>query len=121
MYKRQSYTSFDRQGVHFITLNSLNPDPDGRYSIGAEQAEWLQADLEATGKATPVVVALHVPMLSLYYPVVDGTFKNADMITDFKPVFELLNGYNLKLVLQGHQHLHEEICERDRWFVTRCV
>ena len=48
-----SYTSFDRQGVHFITLNSLNPDPDGRYSIGAEQAEWLKADLEATGKATP--------------------------------------------------------------------
>ena len=78
----------------------------------------MKADLEATGKATPVVVALHVPMLSLYYPVVDGTFKNADMITDFKPVFELLNGYNLKLVLQGHQHLHEEICERDRWFVT---
>lgn len=117
-YFGPSHTSFDHQGVHFITLNSLNPDAEGRYSIGPEQMEWLQKDLETAGKGTPIVVSLHVPMLSLYYPVVEGNFKGDDMITDMKEVIDLLNGYNLKLVLQGHQHLHEEIQERNRWFIT---
>lgn len=110
--------SFTYRGVHFIVLNSLNPDGNGGYCIGAEQMEWLKNDLKTIGEETPVVVSLHVPMLSLYYPVVEGTFKGADMISDTKPVFDLLNRYKLELVLQGHQHLHEEIRERNRRFVT---
>ncbi len=117
-YFGPTHTSFDHQGVHFITLNSLNLDAEGHYSIGPEQVEWLKENLETTGKETPVVVSLHVPMLSLYYPVVEGNFKDADMIVNMKEVIDLLNGYNLKLVLQGHQHLHEEIQERNRWFIT---
>ncbi len=113
-----SHNSFNHKGVHFITLNSLNPDQNGQYSIGSEQLEWLRKDLETIGKETPVVVSLHVPMLSLYYPVVEGTLKAYDMIANTKQVVDLLNGYNLKLVLQGHQHIHEEIKERNRWFVT---
>lgn len=57
-------------------------------------------------------------MLSLYYPVVEGNFNGLDTVTNTKQVFERLNGYNLKLVLQGHQHIHKEIQERNRWFVT---
>lgn len=117
-YFGPSHNSFDHKGVHFITLNSLDPDENNQYSIGPEQLEWLRKDLEATGKETPVVISLHVPMLSLYYPVVEGTFKGYDMIANTKQVVDLLNGYNLKLVLQGHQHIHEEIQERNRWFVT---
>ena len=30
----------------------------------------------------------------------------------------LLKSYDLRLVLQGHQHIHEELLERDHWFVT---
>ena len=33
-------------------------------------------------------------------------------------MFELLKSYDLRLVLQGHQHIHEELLERDHWFVT---
>lgn len=117
-YMGPSRSAFDHKGMHFIALNSLNPDENGNYSIGKEEMEWLRADLEKTGKDTPLVVSLHVPMLSLYYPVVEGNFKGLDMVTDTKPLFDLLNGYNLKLVLQGHQHIHEEIQERNRWFVT---
>ena len=110
--------SFDHKGIHFVTLNSLVPDSNGRWSVGDEQLEWLKGDLDAAGKDTPVIISMHVPMLSLYYPVVDGIFSGADMVTDSKKTFDLLKQYNVRLVLQGHQHIHEEIQERGRWFVT---
>lgn len=117
-YFGPSYHSFDHKGIHFIALNSMDPDKEGNYSIGAEQMEWLQKDLRSVGEKTPIIVSLHVPMLSLYYPVVEGNFKGLDMISNTKPLFELLKSYDLRLVLQGHQHIHEELLERDHWFVT---
>ena len=117
-YFGPSRISFNHKGVHFVSLNSLNPDKEGNFSIGAEEMDWLKRDLDAIGKDMPVVVAQHVPMLSLYYPVVEGNFLGKDMITDTKPLFELLKGYNVQLVLQGHQHIHEELLERNHWFVT---
>ena len=110
--------SFDHKGIHFVTLNSLVPDSKGRWSVGDEQLEWLKGDLDTAGKDTPVIISMHVPMLSLYYPVVEGNFKGSDMVTDTKKLFDLLDGYNLKLVLQGHQHILEEIRERGRLFIT---
>ena len=117
-YFGPSRTSFNHKGIHFVSLNSVNPDKEGNFSVGAEEMDWLKRDLDAIGKEMPVIVAMHVPMLSLYYPVVEGNFLGKDMITDTKPLFELLKGYNVQLVLQGHQHIHEELLERNRWFVT---
>lgn len=114
----ETYQSFTHEGVHFITLNSLYPSDKGAYSVNVGQLEWLKKDLEQTGTDTPIVVSLHVPMLSLYYPVVEGNFKGLDMICNTKEVFEALNPYNVKLILQGHQHIYEQIQERNRWFVT---
>lgn len=113
-----TYRSFTHKGVHFITLNTMYPSVEGAYSINPEQLEWLRNDLQATGTEMPVVISLHVPMLSLYYPVVEGNFKPLDMISNTKEVFDLLDTYNVKLVLQGHQHIYEQIHQRDKWFVT---
>ena len=114
----KTYYSFDHKGVHFIVLNSLHPCKKGPYSVDAAQMKWLKEDLQKTGKETPVVVSIHVPMLSLYYPVVDGILRGADMIENTKEVVDALMPYNVKLVLQGHQHIYEQIQERSRWFVT---
>ena len=114
-----THCSFSQKGVHFVILNSLYPQDDkAAYSVGAEQLAWLKADLDTVGKQTPVIVSLHVPMLSLYYPVVEGTMKAWDMIADSKAVVDLLKEYNTQLVLQGHQHIDEQIQERNLWFVT---
>ncbi|MGL4520446.1 MAG: metallophosphoesterase family protein [Phocaeicola sp.] len=114
----ETYFSYTHKGVHFVVLNSLYPTAEGAYSINPEQLEWLKADLDRAGTEVPIIVSLHVPMLSLYYPVVEGNFKPLDMIQNTKEVFELLNNYNVQLILQGHQHLYEQIQERNRWFVT---
>mgnify|MGYP003164270345 CR=1 FL=1 len=72
--------------MHFITLNGLFPCEKGPYSVSPEEMEWLKSDLQKVGKEVPVVVSIHVPMLSLYYPVVEGNFKGADMICNTKDV-----------------------------------
>lgn len=114
-----TFRSFTQKGVHFVILNSLYPQSDeAPYNVGAEQLAWLKADLDTVSAETPVIVSLHVPMLSLYYPVVEGSMKAWDMIADTKQVVDLLKKHNTQLVLQGHQHLYEQIFERDLWFVT---
>ncbi len=110
--------SFTSKGVHFVVLNALHPSQGKPYWVDDEQLAWLQADLEQAGEGVPIMVSTHVPLLSLYYPVVDGTMKAWDMVHNSKAVVDLLKRYNTRLVLQGHQHIYEQIYERDLWFVT---
>jgi len=110
--------SFNYKGVHFIVLNSVQRDDSNTYLVNEDQFKWLQADLDTTGKETPIVVSTHVPFQSLYYPAVEGRILSIDMLDNFKQVWDLLLDYNIQIVLQGHQHLHEELFVKDTWFLT---
>ncbi|WP_455103066.1 metallophosphoesterase family protein [Phocaeicola abscessus] len=111
--------SFDYKGVHFIVLNSVNHHAyEERFCVGEEQCAWLKQDLEQTGRQMPVVVSMHVPIQTLYHPVVDGKIDSIDMITDFKQVWDMLDPYNVKIVLQGHEHLYEQLFVKDTQFLT---
>lgn len=113
------YYSFDHKGVHFIVLNSNEQDGKGNYIIGNEQTRWLKNDLDATGVDVPVVLSLHVPMLSLYYPAIEGRYVMSDgMFVNYKEIWDMLRSHNVRLVLQGHQHVYEEILTRKTRFVT---
>ena len=114
-----TYYSFDHKGVHFVVLNSVQIDDSSRnYHVGPEQIEWLKADLLNLSPGTPLVVSTHVPFQSLYYPAVEGVVKDVDMFTNFKEVWDILLAYDLKVILQGHQHLHEELLVNNTNFVT---
>ena len=114
----KSYGSFDYKGIHFIRLNGMHPTKQAFATIDQEQITWLKEDLAKTGLETPIVVSTHVPLLSLYYPVVEGSMQARDMIDNTKEIVDLLKPYNIKLILQGHQHIYEQIQERGLWFVT---
>src|SRR5258708_15079726 len=59
--------SFDHSGVHFIGLvNVANLKARGLGSLGAEQLEWLQRDLQGLKSSTPLPVFAHIPLWSLY-------------------------------------------------------
>ncbi|MFI3263036.1 MAG: metallophosphoesterase [Rikenellaceae bacterium] len=117
-FGKSEHVHFTENGVHFIILNALYPGDEGAYNVNPEQIEWLKETLKVIGKEEPIVISTHIPFLSLYYPVVEGNFKPLDMITNTKEVFEVVSDYNVKLVLQGHQHIYEQIYERDCWFIT---
>ena len=114
----ETYYSFDHKGVHFVVLNSVQRDSAHTYFVNNEQFQWLENDLSGIGKETPLVVITHVPFQSLYYPAVEGRIVPTDMFENFKQVWDLLLNYNLKAILQGHQHLHEELFVKDTWFLT---
>jgi predicted phosphodiesterase len=71
-----------------------------------------------TTKEQPLVIVSHVPFLSVYYPVLEGRYTAADTFKNQKQVFDLFKAHNLKLVLQGHMHLYEEIKVKGVQFIT---
>lgn len=115
----ETYFSFDHKGIHFVVLNSVQIDPStSKYCVGPAQVEWLKNDLSQISPETPLVVVTHVPFQSLYYPAVEGVVKDLDMFMNFKEVWDILSQHNLKVILQGHQHLHEELLVNKTHFVT---
>lgn len=108
----KAYYSFNHKGWHFIILNSSN------YIIDEKQKLWLQNDLDMVDSNTPIIVSTHVPFLSVYYPTLHGSYTSKDTFSNFKEIWDMFNNKNLKLVLQGHMHLYEEIKIKDVQFIT---
>lgn len=113
----KTYYSFEHKGWLFIVLNSTQVC-DGQYCVDSVQQQWLADLLANTPSNQPIVVSAHVPFLSLYYPVLEGRYTAADTFVNQKQLFDLFGNHNLKLVLQGHQHLYEEIKVKDVQFIT---
>jgi len=113
----KSYRSFDHKGWHFILLNTVQGG-EKFPCVEAEQLAWIEKDLAGVKADMPIVVAVHVPFLSVYSPVVNGKCDNSGTFSNFKQVWDLFKGKNLKLVLQGHQHIYEEIKVMGIQFIT---
>jgi 3',5'-cyclic AMP phosphodiesterase CpdA len=112
--------SFDHKGVHFVVLNSvivedywtapkLSPmdrmlamaqldNPNGRpFNVGEAQRDWLQKDLAAVGKDTPVIVFSHSPLYKIY--------KSWNFWTDdAEQVQQILAPFKSVTVIHGHTH-----------------
>lgn len=117
--QHKTYYSFNHKGWHFIILNSADTRHEtNQWVIGKEQTEWLKNDLSNLPSTTPIVVVAHVPFISVYYPAVTGEYTSKDTFRNFKEVWNLFKNHDLRLVLQGHQHLFEEIKVLGTQFIT---
>ena len=111
----KTYYSFDHKGVHFIVLDSIGFTPDRAYEgrIDAEQLAWLAADLKALPAATPVIVSVHIPLVTAfdsYVPVPAEPPKHHGMsVANSSEVIALFEGHNVLGVLQGHTHINERV------------
>lgn len=90
--------SFDQKGVHFIGLVNVATVKEGGLGVlGEEQLAWLQKDLAALSKSTPVVVFAHIPLWSVYPQWGWGTDDGARAL-------EMLKPFGSVTVLNGHIH-----------------
>jgi len=110
----KTYYSFDHYVWHFMVLDSIGKTIDRTYFglVDAEQMSWIADDLKNIQKDTPIVLTTHMPFISVIKQIRAGsTEANSEgwIIVNSKEVLELFQGYNLKLVLQGHLHSLEEI------------
>lgn len=116
-YINESYYSFEHKGWQFIILNSTQVC-DSKYYVDEEQKKWLTETLSKIDNKKPIIVSAHVPFLSVYYPVLRGEYTSTDTFSNFKEILDLFENKNLKLVLQGHMHLYEEIKVKGVQFIT---
>jgi Icc protein len=113
--------SFDHKGVHFVVLNSILTfddwtfhrwptaeqrmlemaaldNPNGSpFMVGEKQRGWLEKDLTAVAKNTPIVVFSHSPIQKIY--------KGWNFWTDdAEEVQALLQPFDDVTVVYGHVH-----------------
>jgi 3',5'-cyclic-AMP phosphodiesterase len=90
--------SFDHKGVHFIGLvNVLNLKAGGLGTLGPEQLEWLEKDVERLRSSTPIVVFAHIPLWAVYPEWGWGT-------DDSQQALSYLKRFGSVTVLNGHIH-----------------
>ena len=128
MYKEKlgegkTWYSFDHKGWHFIILDGIGFTDDRQYIgyVNPEELKWLQRDLVETGKKTPIMVSIHIPLVSVMEQMQNGSTAAASegmVVTNSVDVIKAFEGYNLKLVLQGHLHIVEEIIYKDVHYIT---
>ena len=119
----KSYHSFDFGGFHFMMLDSVQVI-GGEYKyrgfIDDVQQKWIVDDLARIDPAAPIIVCLHIPLLTTFYQARKGaTFAALPnrVMVNYREVLALFESYNLRLVLQGHLHVKERIEWRDTTFI----
>ncbi|HYF35056.1 MAG TPA: metallophosphoesterase, partial [Prosthecobacter sp.] len=111
----RTYRSFDHGGWHFVQLDSIGQDlKTGDYigHLDDEQLAWLKADLEKTGRKTPIIMVTHIPFYSVWHQVLKGPSFPLDgkaLVGNIFEIRKLLAAYNIRLVLSGHGHILERI------------
>ena len=132
-FSTKTYRSFDRNGYHFILLDSIQITSEREFDamIDPAQLAWLAADLAATPPATPILVTSHVPLVSAapqYVPPDDKAAKAAAyqaltnlhgfLVGNSRQVIDLFEGHHVIGVLQGHTHINETVFWRDVPYIT---
>ncbi|MBD3179432.1 MAG: hypothetical protein GF417_07370, partial [Candidatus Latescibacteria bacterium] len=117
------FYSFDHGGWHFIIIDSIERGEEGGYigKVNGDQMEWIREDLSGVDRGTPIAVSTHIPVVSVMPQLREGPgagISPSEVIVNSREVLELFSGHNLKLVLQGHLHLVEEIRVRGTTFIT---
>ena len=112
-----TYYSFDWGGAHLIVLDGNKPIPgpkDWKAVYGAVEGRelaWLQADLAAQPEGKPIVIGVHIPMVSSYPERRRESPKEAPYweIANHEALTKLLARHHVRLVLQGHMHENERV------------
>jgi len=128
MYKKytgyeKTYYSFDHKGWHFMVLDDIGFTEERRYiaEIDSVQIEWIKEDLNGIQKETPIVITLHIPFISAGKQMLSGgtaALSPALALSNSHEILGLFKNHNLKLVLQGHLHIVEEIIFNDIHYIT---
>lgn len=120
----ERYFAFNYQGWRFYILDSVDEkeDSEGYYGhVDTLQLLWLEEDLRGVDPLTPIVISVHIPFISLKTQLPKGGPENkADipLIINGTDVISLFGDHNLKLVLQGHLHILEDVYAVGIHFIT---
>jgi hypothetical protein len=110
-----TYYSFDWGPVHCIVLDGNKPIPEQEGwqavhgAVEERELAWLAADLAAQPRGKPIIVGVHIPVVSTYPERRQHSPNNAPYweITNADALTDLFARSGVRLVLQGHMHENE--------------
>jgi 3',5'-cyclic AMP phosphodiesterase CpdA len=110
--------------VHFIVLDSIGITADRAYEgrVDAAQLAWLAADLKALPASAPVIVSVHIPLVTAFEayapPPATPPAHHGLSIANAYEVIALFEGHNVLGVLQGHTHINETVTWKGIPYIT---
>jgi len=115
---KNNYYSFDKNGWHFIMLDSNHPKSPGM--LDEDQWNWFVQDVQSSN-GKPTLIMAHYPLLSCTGIIdnkpdfigpfkVSGSYNHLD-IMKFIEVFN--KNKNIKVCLSGHIHLLDKVWYND--------
>lgn len=115
--------SFNHKGWHFILLDDIGITETRGYTgrMDPDELQWLIADLNKVDNETPIVAVLHIPMMTFYIQLekkATVATRHNLALNNSVEVLDAFKGKNLRLVLQGHAHIVEEMISRNIHFIT---
>jgi Icc protein len=120
----RTYYSFDHKGVHFIVLDSIGITSDRSYEgrVNEAQLDWLKSDLGGLPRSTPIIVSIHIPLVTAfasYVPAPEPAPKHHGLsVVNAYEVIALFEGHNVLGVLQGHTHINERVVWQGVPYIT---
>ena len=107
--------SFDWGRVHCVVLDGNKPIPGGKGwkavhgAVEGRQMAWLKADLAAQPAGKPIIVGVHIPIVSTYPERRRHSPKDAPYweVANDAQLTRLFARHKVRLVLQGHMHENE--------------
>jgi len=112
----QRYFSFDHKGWHFMILDGVEQGKGewGNYIglVDSAQLEWIRKDLSTVDASTPIVLSTHIPLVTAMPQILNGPLHRdiySSVVVNSRDVLLPFVNHNLKLILQGHLHIVEEI------------
>ncbi len=128
MWKRRlkqdaTYHTFDHNGWRFIVLDSVGITPDGPWEgvLDDAQLAWVDNLLRKTGKQMPMVVLTHFPIMTLfaqYTEAATAPLTPGLVVKNGKTFRDMIQGYNVKAVFQGHTHVVEDCAYLGTQYIT---
>lgn len=117
------YYSFMHEGWKFMILNSVEDTHRNKYVglIDSVQIAWIEDELDKTDPEIPIVISTHIPFISVMTQRYGGSTVANDsslIVYNSSPVLDLFREHNLKLVLQGHLHVLEDIYYEGVHYIT---
>lgn len=105
--------SFDRGAVHYVVLDDVFWHGNGYIGyLDRDALTWLERDLARVEVGSPVIVALHIPVLGSHYARRgEQSPRTGSAITNRDALYRLLEPFRTH-VLAGHLHELEHLFGR---------
>jgi len=109
MYEKRytgRYYSFTKEGWKFFILDGikiLEKEKNYTYGVDSLQIEWMKDELIKTPKETPIIISIHTPIIN---PRAMRDSNSKALSSNAEAVLNLFKDHNLRMVLQGHNHIY---------------